>query len=111
MKYFIIEGTFRNPLPIGKEELTQAIARHIAYLQKGFDEGWILTSGPKAAGGGGVIVMKAKSQEIVESILASDPFTNLGVQNYRIIEFRFHDGQPGVKEWFGVREQLTSGHE
>ena len=100
MKYFAIEGTFNNPNPLSPEELKKAINEHIKYLQKGFDEGWILISGPKAYTGGGVILMKAESINIVEDYINNDPLKICGVQIYNIIEFKLHDCQEAIKNWF-----------
>lgn len=100
MKFFIIEGTFKEPVPIVHEELEKVIAGHLVFLQKGFDEGWILVSGPKARSGGGIILSKALSLEVVEEFLSNDPLQASGVQDYKIIEFRLHDCQDTIKEWF-----------
>lgn len=100
MHYFMIEGTFYDPVPVSPEELENVIKEHIAYLQQGFDEGWMLFSGPKAHTGGGIILMKADSMEEVDQFLANDPLKKSGVQEYHVVEFRFHDGQPEVKSWF-----------
>lgn len=100
MLYFMIEGTFYDPLPVEPDELQKLIKEHLAYLQKGFDEGWILFSGPKAYSGGGIILMKAESGKEVDDFLENDPFKQNGISEYRIVEFRFHDGQEGVKSWF-----------
>lgn len=96
----MIEGTFYDPLPVEPEELQKLIKEHLAYLQKGFDEGWILFSGPKAHSGGGVILMKAESRTEVDDFQERDPFQKAGIQEYDVVEFRFHDGQEGVKAWF-----------
>ena len=61
MKYFMIESTFHQPAPVGEDDLQRLIKEHQRYLARGFAEGWILVSGPKAAGGGGVIMMKMAS--------------------------------------------------
>ncbi|MPN50642.1 hypothetical protein SDC9_198274 [bioreactor metagenome] len=101
MKYFIVEGTFKETLPVGKDELQKAIREHLAFLQKGLDEGNILVSGPKVDVGGGIIIMKGESQEEIETYLSKDPLKILRIQEYRILEFKVHDCQPMLKEWFG----------
>jgi len=100
MRYFVVESTFREPVPVSEHELRRLIRDHQRYLARGLSEGWILLSGPKAAGGGGVIVMKAASLAEVEAYLAADPMTVAGVQEYRPVEFGLHDCQPAVREWF-----------
>jgi uncharacterized protein YciI len=100
MLYFMIEGTFYDPLPVEPDELQKLIKEHLAYLQKGFEEGWILFSGPKAHSGGGIILMKAESRKEADNFLERDPFQKAGIQEYHMVEFRFHDGQEEVKSWF-----------
>jgi uncharacterized protein YciI len=100
MRYFVIESTFNDPLPVGAEELHALIREHQRYLTRGFEQRWILLSGPKAAAGGGVIVMRMPSLADVERYLAEDPMKLAGVQEDRPIEFKLHDCQPEVRQWF-----------
>jgi len=100
MLYFMIEGTFYDPVPVKPEKLEMLIKEHVAYLQRGYDEGWMLFSGPKAHSGGGIILMKADSAETIDEFLENDPFKKNGILEYHVVEFRFHDGQPEVKSWF-----------
>ena len=100
MRFFMIESTFHEAAPVSEHELHRLIKEHQQYLARGFAEGWILVSGPKAAGGGGVIVMKMGSLEEVKEFLAADPMKVAGVQEYRPTEFRFHDCQPAIRQWF-----------
>lgn len=100
MKYFMIEGTFKSPVPLEEQELKKVIGDHLDFLQKGFDEGWILFSGPKEGVGGGIIVSKANSLAEVEEYLAHDPLEVSGVQEYHVLEFNLYKCQNAVKEWF-----------
>ena len=100
MKFFMIESVFNDPLPVNDAELKKSIEEHVDYLQKGFDEGWILVSGPKASSGGGVIVMKGSSLDEIEEYFSNDPMKIKGIQEYKIIEFNLHECQQMVKEWF-----------
>ena len=101
MKYFVIEGSFKDPVPADDATLQKGIEDHLKYLQKGFDNGSILFSGPKAGTGGGGIVMKAQTQDEVEAYLAADPLKRSGIQDYRIIAFHLHRCQPALDKWFG----------
>ena len=100
MKYYVVEGTFINDIPVSENELQKAIEKHLTFLQKGFDDGTILVSGPKVDVGGGIIIIKGRSLEEVEAYLAEDPLEILGIQEYRIQEFKLHDCQPFLREWF-----------
>ena len=100
MKYFVIEGTFKENFPIDKEELMNIISKHREYLQIGFDAGWILCSGPKAYSGGGVVLMKAESIDVVNEYLNNDPLKLCGIQQYNIVEFKLYKCQEEAKNWF-----------
>jgi uncharacterized protein YciI len=97
MKYFFVDGTFKEPISIGENELQKAIEEHLALLQKGFEEGFILVSGPKVNIGGGIIIIKGQSLVDIENYLSKDPLKILGVQEYKIVEFKLHDCQPMLK--------------
>ena len=101
MRYFVVEGTFRDTITIDKSELQIAIADHLVYLDKGFEEKFILASGPKASEGGGIIIIKGQSLEEIENYLSKDPLKVKGVQDYKIVEFKLHKCKTMLKEWFG----------
>jgi uncharacterized protein YciI len=100
MKYFFIEGTFKNPLPVTHEVLGTIITDHLHFLQYGFNEGWILVSGPKQNRCGGIILAKAESAKDLERWLSSDPLQISGVQEYRIMEFEHYKCQEMITSWF-----------
>ncbi len=96
MKYYMLEGSFVGRLP-EQGELKKAIDAHLAYLQTGFQDGSVLVSGPKAGGGGGVIVLKSDD---IEKFCREDPLVQAGIQKYRITEFKLHRCQDSLKSWF-----------
>lgn len=105
MKFFFIEGTPKNPAPgdqasFDQASYDQAFQDHFKFLQQGYDAGYILFAGPKANGKGGLLIMKGESLEAVEGIIATDPLKIADIQEYRIVEFTLHNGQPMVKPWF-----------
>ena len=100
MEFFIIEGVFCNPCPVDKQALEKSVQDHLAYLEKGFEDGSILVSGPKSMGDGGFIIMRAKSEDDIFDFLENDPMKLLGVQNYIVNAFEIHKTQPLASEWF-----------
>lgn len=100
MKYFVIEGTSKKPSSLDKNTFDTVLQNHLDYLQKWFDSGSILLAAPKANNDGGFIIMKAVSLEEVEKFVSMDPLKKADVQEYRIVEFKLHDCQPVLKEWF-----------
>lgn len=98
MHYYILEGTFKENHPTGPA-FKSALDAHHAYLKSYFESGQVLVSGPKAAGGGGVMVIKFENEADVETFIADDPFVTSGVQEYRVTEFRVFDAQSCVNGW------------
>ncbi|MCL5270941.1 MAG: YciI family protein [bacterium] len=95
MKHFIIELTYTAPT----ERIEAAVAEHRAYLQKGYDAGLLLCSGPQVPRVGGVIVARGESREVIERFFADDPFNTNIVASYRIIEFDPVKRQPFLEGW------------
>jgi uncharacterized protein YciI len=55
MKHFLIEITYL----VSAEQLGDVVAEHRAFLQTGYDRGWLLFSGPLVPRTGGVVVGRA----------------------------------------------------
>ncbi len=82
-KFFIIEVTYRIPA----DQLGETLTEHRAFLQTGYDQGWLLLSGPQVPRTGGMIVGRAPSREAMEDYFARDPYRVKGLADYRIVEF------------------------
>lgn len=98
MKYYILNGTFREDRPQGPA-FKEALEAHHAYLDPIVVSGKILISGPKP-NGGGIMILKAENMDEVQAMIASDPFVIRGVQTYEVAEFKPFNIQPEVKDWF-----------
>ncbi|MBF4692689.1 YciI family protein [Fusibacter ferrireducens] len=96
MRYYVLEGTFSTKIT-DETVLQKAINEHLEYLKNGFNDGSILVSGPKVGTGGGIIVVKCKD---IDKFCNDDPLVKAGVQEYRISEFKLHDCQSYLKDWF-----------
>lgn len=102
MKFFIIEGKFNTPILVDNVTLGNALKDHFIHMQKGVDDGRVLVSGPKTETRGGFIIMKANSLAEVENYFSIDPLKVSNIQEYSIVEFKGHECQPIVKEWFEI---------
>jgi len=58
----------------------------------------VLACGPKPDGGG-IMIIRAESQEAIEEYIANDPFVKEGVQEYAIKEFNIFAIQEYAEEW------------
>lgn len=80
---FIAILTYKKPL----SEVDRFLAAHREYLAKHYAAGDFIASGPQTPRIGGVIMMKADSREVVDAIIAEDPFHINGIASYQIVEF------------------------
>lgn len=80
---FVIVLTYVRPL----EEIDAARADHIAWLQRGYDDGTFLASGPRIPRNGGIILAKGESLEKVAARLTHDPFHERGLATAEIFPF------------------------
>lgn len=98
MHYYFFEGNFKEDRPVGPA-FKAALEAHHAYLKPFFESGQVLFSGPKTAGGGGVMAIRFAEETDVEQFIANDPFVLAGVQEYRVVEFNVFDAQDYAKAW------------
>lgn len=94
-KFFVIELTYTVPF----ERMGEIVPEHRAFLQNGYDQGWILISGPQLPKTGGIIVAKAPSKEALVSLFSHDPFQVHQVATYRFIEFDPVKRQEYLENW------------
>jgi uncharacterized protein YciI len=100
MKYFFLEGEHLVPF---EQRDPAIIAEHRHFLQRGYDEGRFLLSGPSVPPTGGVLIARAESLEQLKLFLADEPFCKANLMRFRnIIEFLPVQHQPVLKDWFGV---------
>ena len=76
------------------ENVDQFLPGHNDFLQKYYDNGLFICSGPKIPRNGGVILCRAKSLQDVRELIEEDPFKTNGIAKYEITEFRVADCLP-----------------
>jgi uncharacterized protein YciI len=98
MKHFLLEGQHLVPFEQRSPEL---IAEHRRFLQRGYDKGRFLLSGPFVPPNGGILVARAESIDELQEFLADEPFCKAKVMRFsRITEFDPVQHQPILKAWF-----------
>jgi uncharacterized protein YciI len=95
MRHFIVELTYT----VTFEQLADAIPLHRAFLQTGYDRGWVLFSGPQLPKTGGIIAIRMESLDAVKAFLEDDPFKLMGLAQYRFVEFDMVKCQPLLDSW------------
>jgi uncharacterized protein YciI len=83
MKNFIVEITYTVPI----EKIDETLPLHRAFLQTGYDKGWLLMSGPRNPRVGGIVVARAPSMEDIIAFFKDDPYQQRCQATYRIVEF------------------------
>ena len=91
---FIVSLTYLVPLA----DIEAHLADHVAFLQRHFETGAFLLSGPKEPRRGGVILALVEDRARLDAILAEDPFMQKGLASYAIEYFRPTRFQPGLDE-------------
>ncbi len=95
MKHFVILTTFKIPY----EQLGERVTQHRAFLQIGYERGWLLCSGPQAPKTGGLIVARAPSLEALQAFFADDPYLVNDLADYRFVEFEPVKRQAFLEAW------------
>jgi uncharacterized protein YciI len=95
MKHFIVDITYTAPA----EHIAEVRPDHRAFLQTGYDKGWLLCSGPKGGVPGGVVVVRAPTAADIEQFFAADPYHVQGVATHTFIEFDPVMRQSWFEDW------------
>jgi uncharacterized protein YciI len=99
MKHFLVQATYLVPF----EEIKEAMSRHRTFLQKGYDAGLFLCSGPQADPPvGGFLVARAQSKADLESMFEEEPFNAEKLASYTFTEFNPVKRQPWTEQWFSA---------
>lgn len=97
MRHFIVLLNFTAPF----EHFGEAVPRHRAFLQDGYDRGLLLMSGPQNPRTGGVVVARAHSLEDLQAFFARDPYQEAGLAEHTYLEFTPVKWQTLIGEWMG----------
>jgi uncharacterized protein YciI len=78
------------------------IAAHRHFLQRGYEKGRFLLSGPSIPPSGGILIARAESLDELNEFLADEPYCKAKVMRFsRITEFDPVQHQPILRDWFG----------
>jgi uncharacterized protein YciI len=102
MKHFVVEATYCAPI----EQIREATPRHRAWLQKGYDLGLFLCSGPQDPPVGGFLVARANSKADLEALFSEEPFYRENLATFRFTEFQPVKRQGWTEAWFGEGGKL-----
>lgn len=95
MKHFIIKIDYSSPI----EEIEKVLADHRNFLQQGYDQKFLLCSGPLNPRTGGIIIAKAENLEIIKTFFENDPYNINKLANYEFLEFNPVKHQNFMSDW------------
>lgn len=81
---FLVLLRYERPLA----EIDRLMPDHVAFLEKGFEQGLFLLAGRRDPREGGVILARAPSAEALAGLMELDPFVREGVASFEILSFR-----------------------
>ena len=99
MRYFLVEGKFNNPIPVGGSKLDLLVKEHLKKLNNEVKEGRILFTSSKKDNSGVVFLIKAEKRQDVDSFLDEDPLNKNEVQFYKVTELLIKDVDEKIKDW------------
>lgn len=95
MLHFVVEIAFTAEF----SRIEPIVPEHRAFLQVGYDRGWLLMSGPKNPRDGGIVIARAPSKAELETFFRDDPYAKAGVATYRFTEFNPVKRTALVESW------------
>ena len=77
----VVTLTYVRPLA----EVDAEMKAHVAWLERGFEEGVLLLAGRQVPRTGGIVLCRGRRAE-VEAYVATDPFVTSGVASAAVVE-------------------------
>jgi uncharacterized protein YciI len=96
MKHFVVEATYLVPF----EQIQAFIPPHRAWLQRGYDGGMFLCSGPQDPPLGGFLVARAGSMAELQTMFEEEPFNVAKLASNTFKEFQPVKRQRWTEHWF-----------
>ncbi|PPK98432.1 uncharacterized protein YciI [Kineococcus xinjiangensis] len=84
-------------------EVDAALAEHVAWLGRQYDDGVFAASGRRVPRVGGVILAAGLTRDELERRLAGDPFRMRGLAEYAVEEFVPSRVAPGLEQLLETR--------
>lgn len=96
MKHYVVTCHFRMPYEAIGVDL---IKQHLAILQKGYEEGYILLYGPLEPGHGTLAIARVDSPKLLGEALAEDPLLAKGMISFELTEYIPIRFPPSLDGW------------
>lgn len=80
---FVVTITYTAPL----ERIDELVAAHREWLDRNYEAGVLLASGPRVPRAGGILLARAMDRAELDAVLAEDPFAEAGVATHQVLRF------------------------
>lgn len=100
MKHYVVEITFT----VDVDKIGEVTDSHRKFLSEGYEQGWLLMSGPMVPRTGGIIVARSSSVDSLRDYFRRDPYAVKGMARYRFTEFKPVKHQPWLGTWTNASE-------
>jgi len=100
MKHYLVDIQYTAPI----EKIDEILPHHRAFLQVGYERGYLLCSGPKNPRTGGIIIARAESEDELRIFFEQDPYHLNHAARYSFIEFNPVKFQPFLEKWVAGQE-------
>lgn len=80
---FIVDLTYTAPL----DEIDKALPDHVVFLNRNYENGTFLMSGPKSPRTGGVILAKSANLQSLLNVIETDPFLTRNLAKAQVTTF------------------------
>ncbi|CDZ87091.1 YciI family protein [Rhodococcus ruber] len=81
---FVIASTYTRPF--SRDEAV--VAEHLAFVDRCYEDGYFVASGPRQPFTGGLIIAHGDSEDQVRALMQEDPFVRDGVAHYEFMHSR-----------------------
>lgn len=95
MKHFVVEIIYKASI----DKITELRPVHREFLQKGYEKGVLLVSGPQTPQIGGIVIARAESMEAIAEFFSNDPYSKENAAHYQFIEFNPVSRQEFMNGW------------
>ena len=80
---FVVVITYKAPL----EVIDKYLIEHREFLTSGYEQNFLLASGPQKPRVGGILISQLKNKEQLNEFLSKDPFMFNNLADYEVLEF------------------------
>ncbi|MCR4942995.1 MAG: hypothetical protein K5986_00700 [Clostridium sp.] len=102
MKLFLVEGNYKNPIPLGGLKLDNLMKKYLDIIREETKDERILFFGMKKDLTGTLLIMKGKDIEEIEKVTKSDLLYKKHILVYNIKEFICKEYNEKFNDWFSI---------